>query len=483
MNRYFRHLVSFILVFSCFSSRAQNCSCSDNLKFVVERVKKNYVGYNDKINSSNRNRFELFTDSLINEAYKAPTYQCLPILKKWLSFFKDKHLGVSYDDSNYSKEQIRTYYAREEKTGWTETIFDTYLKEKTSSLDSLEGIWKDHTGAYQIGIVRDIKSKNDFIGFIIKADGTRWTPQQVKLRITKKNDRYFLKYFRAVDHSLNPLSFQKIKDTLTLGDGVVTSRWYKNSVDIPQTPSQTRSSDPGPKFTILDDKTCLFSMPSYASLAYVSVMDSIIRKNSDEIAKRDHLIIDLRNNYGGSVLIYDKLIPYIYTNPILTEGASVLATEENIRDYYSQIPSNVPDSMKKIFERNLSNLKLHINELYPLYPVDTVKLTKVFNSPKYVSLIINSNTASAAELFILQAKQSSKVKLYGGNSSGAIDYLEVVRTKLPCYFYSLGYPACKSLRLPGYPLDNIGIKPDVKIPGDVSDWLNFVRTDQAKKRP
>jgi C-terminal processing protease CtpA/Prc len=482
MLRYVRNFVPLIFVFSFIPSKAQQCNCRDNLKFVVERVKKNYVGYNDKVNASNNKRFEIFTDSLLDEASKAPAYQCLPLIRKWLTFFQDKHLSISYNDNHYTKEKIRNYYAHEERTDWTDSLFNSYLNSRKSSLDNLEGIWKDHTGAYEIGIAKDKKSKNDFIGFIIEADGARWTPQQVKLRITKKGSQYFLKYFRAADHSLGTLSFQKINDTLTLGDGTVTSKWYKNMAVLPKPAVQNLGNDSGPTFKILDDKTGVLQMPSYASLDYVNAVDSILKKNLGETAKHDHLIIDLRNNYGGSVLMYDKIIPYIYTNPIVTEGGSVLATEDNIRDYYSNIPSNVSDSMKKVFERNLSQLKSHLNELYPLYPVDTITFSKVMASPKSVSLIINRNTASAAELFVLQAKQSSKVKLYGANSSGAIDYLEVVRAKLPCDFYSVGYPACKSLRLPNYPLDNVGIKPDIEIPSEVSDWIEFVKADRTKNK-
>ncbi|MCZ4222592.1 S41 family peptidase [Pedobacter rhodius] len=443
-------------------------------------MKKNYAGYNDKVTVSNRNKFEVFTDSLLMEAGEAPPYQCFPILKKWLSFFKDKHMSISYDDSKFTKEQLINYYAKEEKTDWTDSLFNSYLKKEQADIDSLEGIWKDQAGYYQIGIVKDKNRKNEFIGFIIKANGSTWGPQQVKLRITKNRGQYRLKVFRAIDHSENQLFLQKVKDTLTFGDGTVTSKWYKNFVPPPKVSSQTANNELFPKFKFLDDKTCLFQMPSYASLDNVKVMDSLLKKNALELEKCEHLIIDLRNNYGGSVLSYDKLIPYLYANPILTEGGSVLATEENIRDYYSQIPSNIADSMKTIFEKNVRELKTHLNEIYPLYPVDTITFSKVFKNPKSVSLIINKNTASAAEIFVLQARQSTKVKLYGSNTSGAIDYLEVVRTKLPFGFYGLGYPACKSLRLPEYPLDNIGIKPDVEIPVTVSDWIDFVRTYTKK---
>jgi C-terminal processing protease CtpA/Prc len=99
----------------------------------------------------------------------------------------------------------------------------------------------------------------------------------------------------------------------------------------------------------------------------------------------------------------------------------------------------------------------------------------VYKNPERVSFLVNKGTGSAAEMFLLEAKQSKKVKLYGTNSSGAVDYTEYVKILMPCKFYTLYYPACKSLRLPDYPLDNIGIKPDVEIPADTADWIDYVK--------
>ncbi|MGM9478082.1 S41 family peptidase [Pedobacter sp. GSP4] len=481
MRVHLRNFLPVILLISFFSASAQDCGCSDNFKFVIERVKNNYAGYSDKINASNKTRFRFFTDSLLKESATARPYQCLPILRQWLSFFQDKHMNISYSEGNATRELVRQYYAKEEKTQWTDSLFSNYLMQNKNTIDGLEGVWKDNTGAYRIGIVRDGNDRNDFVGFILQADGARWIPGQVKLRITKNKDGYSLKYFRAVDHSLNRLSFSKQKDTLTMGDRTVSSKWYKSNVIVPANKESAVAGIPRPRFSILDEKTALIQMPSYAVLSYVSVMDSLLKANAVELDKHEHLIIDLRDNYGGSVLIYDKLIPYIYTGPILTEGAKVLATEENIRDYYSQIPTNVSDSLKNVFTKNLQDIKAHVNQLYTLYPVDTIKMPQVHPYPKKVSLIVNRNTASAAELFILQARQSSKVKLYGSNSSGAIDYLEVVKAKLPCGFYSLGYPAARSLRLPAYPLDNIGIAPDKTIPKGIADWVDYVRESREDR--
>lgn len=477
MPHYLKNFPLIILLIISFSSNAQNCNCGENFKFMVEKIQKNYIGYNDKINSSNQEKFTRLTDSLQKVANNAGNYQCLPIFREWISYFKDKHLSITYSDSNFSKDEIRKYYSNEEKTDWLKSSFNSYLT--SNSIDQIEGIWNSYTGIYQIGIVRDKNNTKSFIGFIIKADGARWVEQQIKLRITKTDNQYFLDYFRASDHSITPLPFNKTGDTLTMGEGI-NAKWYKSSVNISQLSNKGTDKDLPPSFKVLDNKTCLFEMPTYASLDYVMKLDSLIKENASILQKSDHLIIDLRNNFGGSILVYRKLIPYIYTNPIFTEGGSVLATPDNIRDYYSDIPTNVSDSMKTIFNKNLNLLKAHVGEIYNLYPVDTIVLSKKLHYPKTVSILINRNTASAAELFLLEAKQSSKVKIFGTNSSGAIDYLEVVHTKMPCSFYTIGYSAVRSNRLPHYPLDNIGIKPDVAISANETDWLKFVRNYKEK---
>lgn len=477
MPYYLKNLLLIILLIINFSANAQNCNCGENFKFMVEKIQKNYVGYNDKIKPSNRGKFSFFTDSLQKVANNAGDYQCLPIFREWISYFNDKHLSIIYNDSHFNKDQIRKYYSNEEKTDWSKASLSGYLA--SNSTDQIEGIWNSYTGTYQIGIVKDKNDTKKFIGFIIKADGVRWVEQQIKLKITKKDNQYFLDYFKASDHSITQIPFNKLGDTLTMGEGM-NAKWYKSSVNISQLSNKSADKDLPPSFKVLDNKTCLFEMPTYASLDYVTTVDSLIKENASILRKSDHLIIDLRNNFGGSILVYKKLIPYLYTNPILTEGGSVLATEDNIRDYYSDIPTNVSDSMKKIFTKNLNLLKNHVGEIYNLYPVDTIILAKKLSYPKTVSILINRNTSSAAELFLLEAKQSSKVKVFGTNSSGAIDYLEVVRTKMPCGFYTIGYSAAKSNRLPDNPLDNVGIKPDIEIPNNVVDWVKFIRNYKKK---
>jgi C-terminal processing protease CtpA/Prc len=88
-------------------------------------------------------------------------------------------------------------------------------------------------------------------------------------------------------------------------------------------------------------------------------------------------------------------------------------------------------------------------------------------------------SASAAELFLIKALQSKKVKLYGQTSYGAGD-------KLDAYSFDIGY--CNywvsipvSLRIgESYrkPIDMVGVKPHEYLPKNCKDVLKFIITNR-----
>ena len=462
-----------LLLFPFYNLQAQDCNCGDNFSYLTNRITKNYVGYADKVTPANSQQFKKFTDSLQQVANKANPYKCLSVCREWIDFFKDKHMAFGMDFDKLTADSVRTFFANEEKTTWTENSFKSYLHQNKTKLDSIEGIWS--AGIYEVGVVKDT-NPNQFMGFVLKADSIRWMTQQVKFRLVKKDGRYEMIYFSGGDHSEQHPKLSKQKDTITLG---IFGKWIKAPKPTAAiTPK--KEIDLSPKFRVLDHETALFEMPSFGKMEYVAPTAALIKKNESILKNTKHLIIDLRNNSGGTVLVYEKLIPYLYTNPILQEGGYVLATPDNIKDGYSKEYPEASDSIRNTFKKRLIKLKAHEGELYKLYPIDTIRFKTVYKNPERVSFLVNGGTGSAAELFLLEARQSKKVKLYGQNSAGAVDYTEFIKIEMPCKYYTLYYPACKSLRLPDYPLDNIGIKPDVEIPADVTDWIDFVKKNKTK---
>jgi Peptidase family S41 len=467
-----KYIICFLYLFLfTLALKAQNCNCDDNFRFLVEKIKKNYIGYADKVNSSNHLQFEKLTDSLQQVASISNSYKCLGVMREWLSFFKDKHIDFGMDFSKLSPDSVRIFFANEEKTTWTENTFKSYLQHNNTTLDSIEGIW--NYGMYEIGIVKDLTKKNvEFIGFVIKADSSRWMPQQIKFKINKVDNQYKTIYFSGGDHSVNYPNLVTQKDLLDFGFFGKWRRGEKKSKTI--TPAKTIIPDLSSSFKILDEQTSLLTLASF-DIKYKHNIDSIILKNKDILARTKHLIVDVRNNPGGTTSCFEKLIPYLYTNPIHIDGGIVLATEDNIRDCYEKDYSLSSENTKKKIRENNKILRAHLGEFYNLYKPETIKLSKKLKSPQRISILINGNTASSGEYFILRAEQSKKVTLFGQNTAGMVDYGEVAVTHPPCSIFTLIYPVAKSLHAIKRPLDNIGITPNVRIPDSEKDWINFVK--------
>jgi C-terminal processing protease CtpA/Prc len=121
-------------------------------------------------------------------------------------------------------------------------------------------------------------------------------------------------------------------------------------------------------------------------------------------------------------------------------------------------------------------------------PDGTETLPEVFPLPARVAILIDGRCASTTEQFLLEARQSKKVILFGQPSDGCLDYANVCFLMLPSGKFFLTMPTSRSRRLPKNPVDNIGIAPDVLIPdltrpqtsGDSA--VNFVQ-DYLKQHP
>lgn len=392
-------------------------------------------------------------------------------MREWLGFFKDRHIEFAMDFNKLSPDSVRLFFSKEEKTTWTENNFNSYLEQNKTGLDSLEGVW--NYGIYEVGIVRDVtKSNPEFIGFVIKADSSRWMPQQIKFKLKKIAGGYKTIYFSGGDHSVN---YPELKIENGLLDFGAFGKWKKGKKTTSTVyPPKVINPDLMASFKILDEQTSLLTLPSFDS-RYKLRIDSLIDTNKANLQNTAHLIIDVRNNPGGITGCFEKILPYLYTNPIHVDGGIVLATEDNIRDCFEKDYPYATAASKKIMKENAKKLRAHIGQFYQLYNGSTIKFVKPVKNPSRVSILINGNTASSGEFFILRAEQSKKVTLFGQNTAGIIDYGEVVITHPPCSFFTLIYPVTKSLHSIKRPLDNVGIEPNVRIPNSEKDWINFVR--------
>ena len=100
----------------------------------------------------------------------------------------------------------------------------------------------------------------------------------------------------------------------------------------------------------------------------------------------------------------------------------------------------------------------------------------VHEFPRNIGIIINENNGSTTEQFLLAAKQSKKVKLFGTTTAGVLDISNMYFVASPCEEFELGYCLSKSMRIPEMTIDEKGIAPDYYIDRDIPKyrWINFV---------
>lgn len=233
-----------------------------------------------------------------------------------------------------------------------------------------------------------------------------------------------------------------------------------------------------PTLKFLDTKTVLFQIKT-CDLSYKNLLDSLVLINKTKLDKTEHFILDLRGNEGGGDATFDTIIPYLYTNPILIYTTELWSSENNIKMFDEflnnpEIPADTKLNIKKI----VSKAKNNPNSFVPLSEnkVDTLTLNSTTEFPKKVSIIIDRNCKSSTEQFLLLAKQSKKVTIYGyENSGGALDYSNLNFILTPSGYWYASVPTTRTTRLPDNPVDPNGIKPDVLVDKKIKDIIQWLR--------
>lgn len=235
-------------------------------------------------------------------------------------------------------------------------------------------------------------------------------------------------------------------------------------------------------FKILDNKTILLRLPSF-EWSEKQIIDSLLSKYKSSLANSAHWIIDLRGNTGGTDYAFSGLIPYIYSDPIKIKPDEYLSSKENIKILTENLKDEELSQAGKDFLVKLIDLmKQYPNQFVNPSGKESFDITRdtIYQYPSKVAVLIDRNTASSAESFLLNAIQSKKVKIYGENSAGTLDYNNTQFFDIPCKDFNLVIPIGRSKRLPENPIDNIGIKPTVRIDAKEIDKVNYVK--QAMER-
>lgn len=486
---FMKHSFILFLSLAAFRLTAQECDCPKTFDWMVNTFEANDAGFQYVIDKKGKDDYTKHTTLAREKAKAAVTMNdCGQVLYSWMRYFRPGHIAVQQlqngnagNESKIADADIRQQYKNTPKLNLTEKQLIALLNKKTAK-DPLEGIWSN--GTYRIGIVANDKSTTEFSGFILKADSIYWMPGQVKVELKQAADHkgYTIDYYMR-DHSKQPgtAEFVSSEKNLLLLFGDYWTREYPKNIASQKEQLLVKFSKARLPFAErLSDKTLYLRIPSFAA-EQKQVIDSVIAKYDAEISKTPNLIIDIRNGTGGSDASYSSISPYMYTQPIRTVGVQLYATELNAKAF-EEYAKQYDDSSDVRYCRDVAaRMRANPGKFITMlsddkaFSMDT--LPAVLPYPQKIAIVCNHNNGSTDEQFLLEAKQSKKVKIYGTSTGGMLDISNMNFVNSPDGKFSIGYCMSKSFRIPDFCIDGVGIQPDCFIDAAIapSDWIDYVK--------
>lgn len=458
--------------------------------FVVERTSQDYAGYHDKTaREEERAKLRRLTEELRAHAAGANDIEPVELMNRWLAFFRDSNLTVSPSDHQVTTQSSPTAEAptdaerelasRGPKLDWTEDLIRHHAAASDDGVDPVEGVWEVVGGPYRVGIMAKPSQSGTFSGVVLRTGAATWSPGQIKCELTKSpkggyEGRYFM-----FDHSEKATTAHLAGHgtTLILPDADVELRRICPDLDASAQCADRASPQAELFIKKLSPRTLWLRVPDFSS-ENRAALDKLLTENQSLIESTPNLVIDLRDNRGESDPSCDSLLPWLYTHPVYEPGVEFLSSPRNIEALEGLLAEGglSPDERQRVQEI-VGRMEAHPGTFVLGDPrgVTVHTYPEVRPNPKHVGIII-TGASGGGEQFLLAARQSRRVTLFGGRSAGAVDYTHIIETHLPSGRYSLHYPISRSLRLPAEPIDNVGIAPDIKIDTGVDDPIGFVES-------
>ncbi|UQB67430.1 S41 family peptidase [Epilithonimonas zeae] len=457
-------------LFFGFANAQNKCNCTETLQKIISKIETEYPGFDvktkDKLLYNN-----VKENALKSSAESKTDDNCLEILKNYTGFFKDRHIWVLPNGN--SAPQIANHISSKNISKALNINLEKFKKVVQNQKNSFEGIWKDDS--YEIGIKR--LNEKESVGFIIKADPKFWKPNEVKFRLFVDGTyEYYMQ-----DHSSQKGTYKMIDNSLLYFDDIRSAftKSFPQSVLNEEEIEDRINEINGFYIKKLTPKSTIIKM-QYFSYMFVNTIEKMIEKNKNLLENSEFLIIDVRDNGGGTDNAYQKILPYLVTNSIRNVGVEYLASPTLISTTENYMQGLKKDSIKNKseiidLEKRIEILKANRGKYvnYNQNKANISSISPAVKSPSQIVVLANNHTGSAAENFLLNAKQSKKVKLLGIPSSGVLDYANAMFFDYGCNNYKLLMPTYRSFRLPNYPIDNIGVQPDVYLDESVEDWVKF----------
>ena len=473
MNNHLKNTrIFFIFLFTITLSNnffGQKCSCETELEFVINYYETNLPGFIDNVSDSNRLEYDNFKKKIQTNVQQAKDKnECFKMLTYYVEFFKDNHSSIQMnvaqvDDKD--KKSLKAFYKSDAFKN-TETIQLTEDNLKQTELDKITGIYQTSDSMYTVAIVPNKNDLRDYVAVIIESKTPLWIKGQIKFELKQKSENVFDVFMYMRNHSLRFISNVK------LNDGILVDDWFKTSLKTRKSFNIEAPKDL--QFKELDDSTNYVYIPTFSG-NWTAKLDSFYVKYDYALRSKARLIIDVRNNGGGSDENVNPILKYLYTNPFYTDKVELFVTKENIRKSIEWYEENKNDTINfdkefllATWEEIETMKKAPLNTFIPRVDRELIQLEEVLTNPKKVAIIVNKRCASSCEDLLFMAKESSKTILVGENSGGYVGYGEITFVPTPCYQFNLGCTMTRYKDQRQY--EKLGIAPNFQL-DNKSDWI------------
>ncbi len=456
------------LLFSNIAWAQSACSCQQELDFVMDYYENNLASFSDNVSDKNNTEYVQFKQDLHEEAKTVQyTSECFRVLTYYVEFFKDNHASISIrtesvDES--SEAAVNDFIAS--NLYKSREIYELKAGDlKQYPLDDIRGIY--HIGdAYTIAVVPDKTPFRDYIGVILETTSKIWERGQVKLELKQVGEDQYQAFSYLRNHSL------RFSGRYQLKNGILGGSWVKTSKADAH--NYATNEDVSFQFKMLNDSLAYLRIPSFSG-SYSAKIDSLYQVADGTIRQTPYLIIDVRDNGGGSDMNVDPLLSYIYTKPIQEDRVELLVTEDNLALWKKWQKEWEADRVN-YSEQQIEWISSEIARMEKARPNSWIVRSKggqykrkdVATYPKSVAIIQNQYCASSCETLLFWAKQSERTMLVGENSGGYVGYGENGPLNTPCYNFRLTCTMTRYEEQRKYEAD--GVAPDHQLEYD-SDWV------------
>lgn len=457
---------------------AQNSKCQEDFKWLTNYIENNLPAYQNDINDANKADYLVFKAALKQEAVIANSVKsCFKPMVKYTEYFFDNHTRlvsnstIQVDES--SEESILKFKESDVYKSVERVAIDVdSMKQKYSVYprNDIEGLYVSNGGAYEVALVKNNDGHRDYIGIILSSKSSLWEPGMVKFELINTGDNTFDAFYYYRNHSI-VFNADEVFDKGTLTEG-----WSKSKLSTTEEKDSRVNETPRSLFHFekLNNTTNYLYLGSFDG-ALKPRYDSLYKAIAPKIKELPNLIVDIRNNGGGSDANIKFLREIMYTGEYeggrqqIWNSDGVQAQYENFLEKVSSDPSTYGKDTIKWVKFMLKRIKKGDKNSF-IYTSRRKRPMKFKGKeyPKKIVVIQSKFTGSTAENVVISAMNSDKTTTIGDNTGGYIGYGNIFDKESPSGAFKLWASTTQNDYKMQFEAN--GIPPQIKLSQDV-DWV------------